>query len=155
MKRAILMGVVAGCVACAGSSSGPRQGSSATATSTEHPAPPPLFEGLGAHTRKVTTSSPEAQRYVDQGLAFMSAFNHDEAERSFRRAAELDASCAMAHWGVAMANGPHINNADVDAGHAKAAWMAVQRARAAASASPVERALVDAVGKRYSDPQPA
>ena len=76
----------------------------------------PLFDGLGGLSRKVTTASPEAQRYFDQGLAFMYAFNHDEAIRAFRRAAELDPECAMAFWGVAVANGPHINNPVVPRG---------------------------------------
>jgi tetratricopeptide (TPR) repeat protein len=117
---------------------------------------PPLFDGLGPQKRKVSTTSAEAQRYFDQGAAFMAAFNHDEAERSFLRAAELDPSCAMAHWGVAMANGPHINNPEVDAAHAKAAWAAVGRAKAASkNASELEKLLVDAIGKRYADPQPA
>jgi tetratricopeptide (TPR) repeat protein len=128
----------------------------ATTTPTASSAPPPLFEGLGPHSRKVTTKSAEAQRYVDQGLAFMAAFNHDEAMRAFTRAAQLDPSCAMAYWGGAMANGPHINNPEVDPPHAKAAWAALELARAHASgASPIERELIDALGKRYADPQPA
>jgi tetratricopeptide (TPR) repeat protein len=118
-------------------------------------APPPLFEGLGSHGRKVTTTSPEAQRYFDQGLAFMSAFNHDEAERAFLHAARLDPSCAMAHWGVAMANGPHINNPEVDPAHSKAAWAAVQRALAAKPSTPIERDLVDAIAKRFAAVPPA
>ena len=56
----------------------------------------PLFEGLGSLSRRVTTVSPEAQRYFDQGLAFLYAFNHDEAIRSFRRGGALDPNCAMA-----------------------------------------------------------
>lgn len=56
----------------------------------------PLFDGLGAHRRSVTTASPEAQRYFDQGLAFLFAFNHDEAIRSFEEASRLDPGCAMA-----------------------------------------------------------
>ncbi|CAN5906078.1 hypothetical protein BH11MYX4_BH11MYX4_17530 [soil metagenome] len=115
---------------------------------------PPLFEGLGPHKRKVTTSSADAQRYVDQGLAFMGAFNHDEAARAFAYAAQLDPSCAMAHWGVAMANGPHINKADVDETHAKAAWAALEQARVAKGASKVERDLVDALTRRHANPQP-
>ena len=79
-------------------------------------AKPPLFEGLGKHTRPVTTTNPDAQRYFDQGLNFLFAFNHDEAIRSFAHAAALDPDCAMAHWGVALANGPHINNPTVPAG---------------------------------------
>jgi tetratricopeptide (TPR) repeat protein len=116
----------------------------------------PFFEGLGGFNRKVTTDSPEAQRYFDQGLAFMYAFNHDEAIRSFRRAAEIDTKCAMAFWGVAIANGPHINNPVLPEERAKAAWTALNRAKEVASkASPVERALIEALGSRYADPPPA
>jgi tetratricopeptide (TPR) repeat protein len=116
----------------------------------------PLFDGLGGLSRKVTTASPEAQRYFDQGLAFVYAFNHDEAIRSFRHAGELDPKCAMAFWGVAYANGPHINNPVVPEDRAKAAWEALEQAKAlAAGASPVERALVEALASRYALPQPA
>lgn len=114
----------------------------------------PLFEGLGGHYRKVSTSSPEAQRYFDQGLNFLYAFNHDEAIRSFHKAADLDPSCAMAWWGVAAANGPHINYPMVPPDRAKAAWEALIKARKASEASPVERALIDALSARYADPQP-
>jgi tetratricopeptide (TPR) repeat protein len=116
----------------------------------------PLFGGLGKHTRKVTTTSPQAQRYFDQGLAFVYGFNHDEAIRAFAQAAEIDPQCAMAHWGVALANGPHINNPAVDEAHAKAAWEALSRAREfVRQAAPAERALIDALGARYAMPQPA
>ena len=115
----------------------------------------PLYDGLGKLHRKVTTTSPEAQRYFDQGLAFLYAFNHDEALRAFRRAAELDPRCAMAHWGVAYANGPHINNPVVPPERAKAAWEALGKAKdAAANATPVEKAMIEALTFRYSDPQP-
>ena len=100
----------------------------------------PLFDGLGGLSRKVTTDSPEAQRYFDQGLAFMYAFNHDEAIRSFRRAGELDPKCAMAFWGVAIANGPHINNPVVPEDRAKAAWKALAQARALAARREPRRA---------------
>jgi tetratricopeptide (TPR) repeat protein len=116
----------------------------------------PLFEGLGKHSRKVTTTSPDAQRYFDQGLAFLYAFNHDEAIRAFRQASEIDPQCAMAYWGIALANGPHINNPAVDDAHAKAALDALTRAREhTRQASPAERALIDALGARYAMPQPA
>lgn len=100
----------------------------------------PLFTGTGSHTRQVTTSSVEAQRYFDQGLAFLYAFNHDEAIRSFQAAAELDPACAMAWWGVACAAGPHINFPFVPEPRAQLAWAAIQRAQqAAASATPSVR----------------
>src|SRR5437867_12880638 len=69
----------------------------------------PLYDGLGSYSRKITTNSAEAQRYFDQGLAFLHGFNHRAAIRAFQQAAELDPNCAMAHWGVALACGPHIN----------------------------------------------
>lgn len=115
----------------------------------------PLFEGLGEHGRKVTTSSADAQRYFDQGLCFLFAFNHDEAIRSFRQAAEFDPQCAMAWWGISIANGPHINNPAVPPERAKAAWEALGKARElAAKGSTTEQMLIKALAARYADPQP-
>jgi tetratricopeptide (TPR) repeat protein len=115
----------------------------------------PHFPKLGNHSRKVATTSSVAQEYFDQGLAFLYGFNHDEAIRSFEAAAAADPKCAMAHWGIAIANGPHINNPKVDEAHAKAAWKALTKARElTGSASAVDQALIDALGKRYADPQP-
>jgi tetratricopeptide (TPR) repeat protein len=114
------------------------------------------FDGLGKHARQVTTSSADVQQYFNQGLAFLYAFNHDEAIRSFAHAAKLDPKCAMAWWGVALANGPHINNPVVPEARAKAAWEALSKAKAVASgASAVEQDLIAALEKRYADPQPA
>src|SRR5919199_1765936 len=72
-------------------------------------ATPPLFDGVGTLHHPVTTSSPQAQRYFDQGLRLVYAFNHDEANRAFKEAARLDPSCAMAYWGVALTLGPNYN----------------------------------------------
>jgi tetratricopeptide (TPR) repeat protein len=114
------------------------------------------LDGLGSHRRTVTNASPEAQRWFDQGLNVVYAFNHDEAIRAFTQAAALSPGCAMAWWGIAYANGPHINNPQLDAEHAAAAWSALQRAQAVASdAGPVEQALIGALAKRYGDPPPA
>ncbi len=111
---------------------------------------------MGPHVRPVSTNSAPAQQYFNQGLAFLYGFNHDEAIRSFEAAAALDPNCAMAYWGIATANGPHINNPAVDDAHAKAAWKALARAKELSSrATPVERALIAALEKRYADPQPA
>src|SRR5205809_2192035 len=115
----------------------------------------PLYDGLGSYSRKITTDSPEAQRYFDQGLAFLHGFNHRAAIRAFQQTEELDPECAMAHWGVALACGPHINLTVVPPPAAELAWKELNLARKnAANASPVERALIDALGKRYANPQP-
>src|SRR5688572_15065430 len=102
-------------------------GSSAAAA--EPAAAAQKFDGLGSHGRTVTTSSPAAQEYFNQGLCFLFAFNHDEAIRSFTRATELDPNCAMAWWGISVANGPHINNPVLPPERAVAAWEALGKAR--------------------------
>lgn len=119
----------------------------------EHADATPLFEGMGPHTRKVTTSDPMAQRYFDQGLTWAFAFNHDEAIRSFEAALRHDPACAMAYWGIALSHGPHINNPAMDEARSKAAWEALKKAEALKDqASPVERALIEALAARYADP---
>ena len=119
------------------------------------PAEEPFFEGLGSYSRKITTDSPKAQRYFNQGLAFLHAFNHGAAIRSFQQAARLDPECAMAHWGIALASGPHINYPLVPPQAAELAWKELILAQKhAESASPVERALIDALKHRYANPQP-
>jgi tetratricopeptide (TPR) repeat protein len=115
----------------------------------------PFFEGLGSYSRKITTVSPRAQRYFNQGLAFLHGFNHGAAIRSFQEAARLDPKCAMAHWGIALACGPHINFIAVPPPAAELAWKELQLAQQNAEhASPVERDLIEALSHRYADPQP-
>lgn len=115
----------------------------------------PLIENLGHHTRPVTTGSPAAQRYFDQGLRLVFGFNHGAAIRSFQEAARLDPACAMAHWGIALASGPHINFPVVPPPAAELAWRELGLAQQhAAQATPVERALIEALARRYANPQP-
>lgn len=112
----------------------------------------PLFEGLSAHTRKITTASPEAQRYFNQGLAFTYGFDHERAIQSFQEAVRLDPRCAMAWWGIANACGPNINLTTVDRDHAALAWDAVTKAQAAmAAGTPVEQALIRAQAQRFRE----
>jgi tetratricopeptide (TPR) repeat protein len=121
-----------------------------------HGAQEPLLEGLGTYTRTVTTRSPEAQRYFNQGLALLHGFNHGAAIRSFQEAARLDPECAMTHWAIALAAGPHINYPVVPPAAAELARQELGLARArAANASAVERDLIEALGHRYATPQPA
>jgi tetratricopeptide (TPR) repeat protein len=114
-----------------------------------HAAKEPLYDGLGSYSRKITTNSPEAQRYFNQGLAFVHGFNHNAAIRAFQQAAELDPKCAMARWGIALACGPHINYPLVPPSVAELAWNELALAKEyAVKASPVERALIDALATR-------
>src|SRR6185437_10913179 len=100
----------------------------------------PFYRGLGSYTRKVTTDSPLAQRYFNQGLGWLHGFNYPAALRSFAEAAKLDPECGMAHWGVALAAGPHLNNMGVSPAMADLARNELALARRAAHASPVEQA---------------
>jgi tetratricopeptide (TPR) repeat protein len=117
--------------------------------------PPILMPGLGQHHHTISTKSREAQRFFNQVLTLVFAFNHEEAERSFRRAAELDPKSAMAFWGIALALGPCINNSDLDPPHEKAAYEAVQKALSLGpGATERERNYIQALAKRYSgDPK--
>jgi tetratricopeptide (TPR) repeat protein len=116
---------------------------------------PPSGFDLGRHHRTVSTKVAAAQKAFDEGLIWTFAFNHGEAERAYREAARLDPGLAMAWWGVALVNGPHINNPYVDETQAKTAWEALGEARQRLeNASPVERALIEALAARYAMPQP-
>jgi tetratricopeptide (TPR) repeat protein len=115
----------------------------------------PLYAGLGSYSRKITTDSAEAQQYFKQGLGFLQGFNHRAGIRAFQQAAKLDPKCAMAHWGIALACGPHINSMAVSTQNAELAWQELQLAKKnTENASSVERALIDALAKRYANPQP-
>jgi tetratricopeptide (TPR) repeat protein len=116
--------------------------------------PATLMSGYGDLHHPVSTSNPQAQQFFDQGVRQIYAFNHDEAARSFQRAADLDPKLAMAYWGVAEAVGPNYNDPASDERFA-AAHAAVQKAvDVSATASPVEQAYIQAMALRFpADPK--
>src|SRR6185369_7514455 len=117
--------------------------------------PPQIQSGMGSWHHAITTKNPEAQKYFDQGLAFLYGFNHDEAARYFRRASELDPAAPMPYWGLAMSIGPNYNDTAVDAARAAATFEAVKNAlQREADGSERERAYIDALAKRYPSPEP-
>jgi tetratricopeptide (TPR) repeat protein len=128
------------------------------AAACSKPAAPtvPLYDNLGSHAHAITTSSPEAQKYFDQGMRLSYAFNHGEAIRAFKQAIALDASCAMCFWGVAYAVGPNIN-APITEPAATEAYQAIEQAKKlATNVSERERGYIDALSKRYvADPRAA
>ena len=109
-----------------------------------------LYEGLGGRHYPVTTSSSRAQQLFDQGLTLVYAFNHEEAIRSFRAAADIDPGFAMAYWGIAYSYGPNINRPMEDE-HVPLAYRAIQQARQLApSVTRRERDYIEALSRRYS-----
>ena len=113
-----------------------------------------LEPGLGNHHFAVSATAP-AQQLFDQGLRLAYAFNHPEAERSFRAAAAADPACAMCWWGVALVLGPNINM-PMDPAAAAPAMEALAKAQAAApKVTDRERAYIEALTARYAAPAPA
>jgi tetratricopeptide (TPR) repeat protein len=114
------------------------------------------YPGLGTYHHPITTKNPEAQTYFDQGLTLLYGFNHDEAARYFRRAAQLDPEAAMPYWGLALAIGPNYNDTAVDENRARATYDAVQQAiTRAPQASTREQDYIRALAKRYPSPNTA
>src|SRR4051812_33446968 len=112
---------------------------------------PPLWDGLGHLSFAITTANPNAQAYFDQGLRLAYAFNHAEAQRSFRKAQKLDPTCAMCFWGEALVLGPNINLPMQDDAVVPAFSAAKRAGELASSATPREQALISAIAKRYSE----
>jgi len=146
--RWLIVGVAALGAACSPSSE------LETTQADESAEAPVLLERLGGHTHPITTQSPEAQRYFDQGLILTFGFNHESAISSFEEAARLDPDCAMCYWGIALALGPNINlPMGPEAG--RAAYAALQQAlERAAGASDRERAYIIALSTRYAAEPP-
>lgn len=111
----------------------------------------PLFEGMGTLHHPISTKSPQAQRYFDQGLVLAYGFNHAEAARSFKEAIKLDPDCAMCHWGLAYVLGPNIN-AKMEDEAIPESYQAIQKAlQLASNSSQVEQAYINALAQRYTN----
>jgi len=113
-----------------------------------------MMTGLGDLHHPVSTRNRSAQEFFNQGLRLIYAFNHDEAARSFQKAAELDPKLAMAYWGIAEAVGPNYND-PASADRFKRAHEAIQKAvDLSGNASDAERGYILAMAKRFpADPK--
>ncbi|MGH9836795.1 MAG: tetratricopeptide repeat protein [Blastocatellia bacterium] len=132
-------------------------GNAAFAQPEHHPSssnePAKLMPGLSNLHHPVTTKNAEAQKFFNQGLALIYAFNHEEAQRSFEQAARLDPKLAMAQWGIALAVGPNYNEPQIDPSRLLAADRALEKANElAAGASEKERDYIVALSKRFHIP---
>src|SRR3979490_945465 len=108
-----------------------------------------LMTGLGDWRHPVSTKNAQAQAFFDQGLRLIYAFNHDEAERSFQRAAELDPKLAMAYWGIAEAVGPNYNDPASEDRFVQAHQAIENAASLAGTASESDQAYIAALAKRF------
>ncbi|MGI9501014.1 MAG: hypothetical protein ACR2P3_13330, partial [Geminicoccaceae bacterium] len=119
------------------------------------------YYDLGNYSRKVSTASEDAQRWFDRGLNWCYGYNHEESVACYQCALDADPDCAMAWWGIAYASGCNYNKPweafdEADAIRSvKAAFEATRKARSlAGSATPVEKALIEALPARYPEPAP-
>src|SRR4026207_2478495 len=94
-----------------------------------------LMDGMPKIDFPAATQSKEAQAFFNQGIGQLHGFWYFEAERSFRQVALLDTNCAMAYWGMAMAN---VNNNKRAKGFIQKAF------DIETNASPRERLWIDA-----------
>jgi tetratricopeptide (TPR) repeat protein len=109
----------------------------------------PLLAGMDILSYPISTKSPEAQKYFNQGLLLAYAFNHAEAARSFFEAARKDSTCAMCYWGYAYVLGPNYN-AGMEPDNYQRAYGAIQKAiKLSAKSTPKEKALIKAMSARY------
>jgi peroxiredoxin len=102
---------------------------------------PYLMGGTGAVHFPISTRVPLAQQFFDQGVGQLHGFWYFEAERSFRQVAMLDPQCAMAYWGMAMANANNEKRAK--------GFIAKAVAKKAAAGSR-EAAWIDALAAAYA-----
>jgi tetratricopeptide (TPR) repeat protein len=119
------------------------------------------YFNVDVYSRKVTTTSPEAQLWFDRGLVWTYSYNHEQAIECFQKALEHDPDCAMAHWGAAYAVGPNYNfewwmmDPATKAGALGAAYDNTQAALAlVGKVTPPERALIEALPARYPQRDP-
>ena len=118
-------------------------------------AAPPLFATFGDLHRDIGSDVPAAQRYFDQGLRLAYGFNHEAAGRAFAEAARLDPDCAICVWGQALVLGPNIHLPMAPELAPQATALARKASSLAGNATPVDRALIEALALRYQDPAPA
>jgi tetratricopeptide (TPR) repeat protein len=110
----------------------------------------PRLQNLGVHRFPVTTKSPRAQLFVNQGMNLAYGFNHAEAGRAFAEAARLDPACAMAYWGQALVLGPNINATMPPEDEPKALEHVKKAVALRTRVTPRERAYIDALALRYT-----
>ena len=147
LERAVSLVALALCALACDSKPGPQAGSQ------NLEAPPGsrrFIDGLSPLHMEVS-ATPIAQKYFDQGIRLVYAFNHDEAIRAFEAGQKLDPDCAMCWWGVALALGPNINlPMDAALNRARARGAGRRGAARAGKVTPREQAYIHALEARYS-----
>ena len=137
--------------ACSPPKGDPPQSATAHGQHGAGDARPVVYTGLGSYSHRITTTSPPAQAWFDQGLRLVYAFNHEEAQKAFVECTRLDPACAMCFWGIAMTEGSNYNDPTNPEREARALTAVRQaQAHAVVVSQPAERALIQALARRHS-----
>jgi tetratricopeptide (TPR) repeat protein len=113
-------------------------------------APPQPATVQPAHAHwAVQGADEETQRLIDRGVMMLYAFDVGEARIAFGEARKRAPDVALAYWGEAEADTIDINLPQTIAGDRRGSDVVAEGRRHLAHASEGERALVDAIGKRY------
>jgi hypothetical protein len=139
---------------CAKPPEQPSTSATPAATHDAHPSTPAarttLLGNLGSYHHTIKTSNDEAQKFFDEGLTLLYGFNHEEAFRSFERAAALDDKAPMPHWGMSLALGTNYNDTATPDRLQQAYSHLSHAAARAANGSESDRGYVAALAKRYA-----
>jgi len=107
-----------------------------------------LLAGYGTGGFLIKTNNPDAQAYFNNGMQLAHAFAHKAATSAFKRAEQLDPTCAMCVWGEAWSRGPTINYSIDKDEERETLALADKAAVLASDGPPKERALVAALQAR-------
>ncbi|CEL04957.1 Putative Tetratricopeptide repeat domain protein [Aspergillus calidoustus] len=120
------------------------------------------YYDLGSFGHTITTTSADAQTWFNRGLTWVYSFNHVEGAYCFEQASAHDTTCAMAYWGLAYAVGPNYNKpwekfdlGDLHTSVRRGHEAAQNASKFANNATPLERALIEAIQFRFPTDKPA
>src|SRR5579859_6627347 len=108
-----------------------------------------MLSGVGNGSSPADTANPQAQVWFNEGLNLFRSFNHNEARAAFAKAVELDPSCALCEWGVALGLGPTLNYGVTPEETALALTHAERARKLAKPGDARARALIEALIIRY------
>ncbi len=123
-------------------------GAAGAAVAQTAPSPEPQRPAAVIHHQ--VSSNPQAQAAFDRGLFDYYAYNPEAAEHEFYTAADLDKTLAMAYWGIAISNAPNLNVPPTDDREQQAADAIKKAKELEGSATPEDRALIDAAAVRFT-----
>jgi hypothetical protein len=98
-----------------------------------------------------TSCTPEAQKQFDRALAMLHSFFFPETVKAFTAIPEIDPSCAIAYWGIAISQRPNPLVGPFDAATLKRGLDTVEKGEAIGAMTERERDWLAALKEFYKD----